>query len=675
MDLNLFAEALSALHHMLDPARMLFVAAGVLIGLALGIIPGLGGLVGLSLLLPFTYGMDPQTALGFLVGLSAVVATGDTIPAVLFGVPGTVGSAATVMDGYPLARKGEAGRALSAAFPSSLIGGLFGALLLGLTIPILRPVMLHFGSSELLAFCIFGLSLVAVLSAGSAMKGLIAVSVGLMIATVGDDPQTGTLRWTLGSLYLWDGIPIVPFALGLFALPELADLAIGRRAIVAEGAVDTRAGRWQGVRDTFRNIFLVFRCSIIGSGLGAVPGIGGAVIDWIAYGHAAATEKGARESFGKGDIRGVIASESSNNAKEGGALVPTIAFGVPGSASMAVLLGAFLIQGLVPGPEMVTRRLDITYALVWTIAIANILGAGLCFLLSAQLAKIAQIRVGILAPLVIAIVFIGAYQGSKDWGDLYVLLGVGLLGWFMKRLDWPRPPLMLGFVLGPLLERYMFISVNRYGFDWMLRPIVLVLLGLTLIGIARAIIANSRAPRGDRKTGLVPHDADRFNLITGGTAAVFFALALYFATPWPFGARLVPYAVGLFGLLMCALFLVPVVLRRGRTAAAGDGASVFQRDLEPLSAGEIGRRGGIFFAWCLFYLAAAWVVGLLPAMVLFLTAYLLLHAREARGTTALLVAGAALAGYLIFQQFLHIPWPASLLGDAFPGLRQAVPLF
>ncbi|CAN0554228.1 unnamed protein product, partial [Laminaria digitata] len=308
-----------------------------------------------------------------------------------------------------------------------------------------------------------------VLSGGSPLKGLAGACIGLMVATAGDDPQTGTLRWTFDSLYLWDGLPVVPLALGLFAIPELADMAITKQSIkVKDGEKqDARFGQIEGIKDTFKNWFLVLRCASIGAALGAVPGIGASVIDWIAYGHAARTEKGAPQTFGKGDVRGVIASESSNNAKEGGALVPTIAFGVPGSASMALIVGAFLIHGLVPGPEMLTTRLDVTYTLVWSVAIANVLGAGICFAFANQLAKVALIRIGVLAPVVLAITYIGAFQGSRQWGDIYALLLFGVVGWIMKRLRWPRPPLILGFVLGGLVERYMFISVERYGADWL----------------------------------------------------------------------------------------------------------------------------------------------------------------------------------------------------------------
>ena len=259
----------------------------------------------------------------------------------------------------------------------------------------------------------------------------------------------------------------MPIALGLFAIPELADLLIRRATVVTAKFQSVESTQREGLAEVLRHKWLVLRCSSIGALLGAVPGIGAAIIDWIAYGHAAKTERGASETFGKGDVRGVIASESSNNAKEGGALVPTIAFGVPGSASMALLLGAFTVHGIVPGPEMLSSNLGITYAIVWSVAIANVIAAAIVFASAGQLAKLALVRSSLLVPLVLAIAFVGAFQGQKAWGDLYVMILAGGFGFIMKRLGWPRPPVILGFVLGALVERYTFISVLRYDFDWM----------------------------------------------------------------------------------------------------------------------------------------------------------------------------------------------------------------
>jgi TctA family transporter len=707
MDVGLLDIAVKAIVTLADPLRLSFLGLGVIIGLVLGVIPGLGGLVGLSLLLPFTFKMDPYTALAFLMGLQAVVVTSDTIPAVLFGVPGTVGSAATILDGYPMARKGEAGRAFGAAFTASVIGGLYGAVLLALAVPIIRPIILQITSPELLAICIFGLSLVAVLSGSTPMKGLAAACIGLMVATAGDDPQTGTLRWTFDSLYLYDGLPVVPLALGLFAIPEIADMVITRQSIAGNASAGSRWSQWQGVKDVFRNKFLLFRCATIGSGLGAIPGIGASIIDWIAYGHAVRSTKDSGLTFGKGDVRGVIASESSNNAKEGGALLPTIAFGVPGSASMALILGAFLIHGLEPGPKMLTERLDITYTLVWSVAIANILGAGLCFLFANQLAKIALVRIGILAPVVLAVTYIGAYQGSNAWGDIYALLIFGFIGWMMKRLRWPRPPLILGFVLGGLVERYMFISVERYSWEWLwvfregkFTPWVTIIFAMTLYGVFRPIIKGymDRAKEGDsgkysfgfRRESLNPNMYFAFGIVA------MFVACIYLSWNWEFGARLVPHVIAWTGILFTCgsifsdLFMIPPA-KTASAAVEGSGHDVedarsstgsdafkvgeddvhfdIQADYGDLDVKNIFIRAARYFGWLLFFFGAASIIGLLPAMFLFLVGYMRIEGKESWKLTLMIAVPMWFFSYLLFHTVLLVSWPLTVFGDLFPAVR------
>ena len=687
MDAGFLEVAFSALFIVFEPERLGFLMLGVVLGLAIGIIPGLSGIVGLSLLLPFTWDMDPFTAMAFLMGLLSVVATADTIPTVLFGVPGTVGSAATIMDGFPMAKRGQASRAFGAAFSASVMGGLFGAFLLAISIPVLRPLILSMGTPDQLAFCIFGLSIAAILAGGSPLKGLAGVCLGLMIATAGDDPQTGTLRWTFNFLYLWDGLNVVPLALGLFAIPEIADLVIARRTIevarVSEseggaGAGDG-TGQREGVRDSLKNWWLVLRCGAIGAGLGAIPGIGASVIDWVAYGHAARTEKGAAETFGTGDVRGVIASESSNNAKEGGALLPTIGFGVPGSASMTLIVAALMIHGLVPGPEMLSTHLDITFTLVWSVAIANIIGGGICFLCAGQLARIALIRIGILAPVVLVFVYVGSYQSSHQWGDIYALLAFGVLGWVMKRLRWPRPPLMLGFVLGEVVERYMFISYELYQWGWVMRPIVLVLFAITLWGIFRPIMRDRAARRmagyGNRLT--FGFRRDRLGGATAFSAIVLFifVLTLVVSADWEFGARLVPQVVGWFGLAFAGgLLFTELFVTRAEAPKAPPSATRIHfdnvMDFGDLPGSEINRRAVVYFAWCAGFLIGAVIIGLLPAVLVFLVAYMRWAGRESWTTTLGVALPLTLVSYILFHNILHIPWPQSLVGNLFPVLRE-----
>jgi len=664
--------AVDALGTMLDPLRLAWLAAGTLLGLILGMLPGVGGVAGLALLLPFTFGMDPYAAFAFLLGLGAVTSTGDTIPAVLFGVPGTAGAQATVLDGHSMAKNGEAGRALAAAYTASLLGGVFGAILLGLTIPVLRPVMLHVGSPELLAFAVFGISMVASLAGSTPLRGLTAAGFGILLSLIGSDPQTGTLRWSMDTLYLYDGLPLLPVALGIFALPELADIFIKRAAIAQEARQNVTAGMLQGARDAFRNWFLVLRCGTLGAAIGAIPGLGSAVVDWFAYGHALRTVKGASKTFGKGDVRGVIAPESANNAKEGGSLVPTIAFGVPGSASMAILLGAFLIHGLQPGPRMLTQNLDVTYAMVWSIAFANVLGAGLCFMLSGQFARVSRLRYTLVLPLIMCVLYVGAFQGSRDWGDLYALLFFGLLGWIMKRLRWPRPPLILGFVLGAIIERYMFISTMRYGWEWLLHPIVLVVLILSVIGLMRPLISDHLARRKSRAT------APSATAITVRPAdalyVVFIALAACLVIDtigWSTEAALAPRIVGGVTLAAATIGLASQILRRPSAEAGGVHMDVIS-DFGVQSPVSVYARALVFFGWLAAFMVMMALVGLIPTAFVFVVAFMRSERREPWRLTLMMAAGLTLFIYVVFDRFLKLPWPPTVLGDLVPVLK-AIP--
>ena len=670
METDLLTVAATAFGELFTPMRLAFLALGVVIGLILGVIPGMSGLVGLSLLLPFTFDMDITTALAFLLGLSSVVVTSDTIPAVLFGVPGTVGSAATVLDGYPMARRGRAAEAFGAAFSASVIGGLFGAIVLAVSVPVLRPIMLQITTPELLGVCILGLALVSVLSGGAPMKGIIACCLGLALTTIGDDSQTATLRWTAETIYLYDGLPIVPVALGLFAIPEIADLAIARKNIAGEFKRTERFAQLAGVRATIRRLFLVVRCSSIGSFMGAMPGIGASIIDWVAYAHARATEKKADESFGKGDVRGVIASESANNAKEGGALIPTIAFGVPGSASMAILLGAFVIQGINPGPNMLTENLSLTYAMVWSVAIANILGAGICFVFANQFARIALVPIGFLAPIVLAFVFVGAFQGSSSWGDIAVLFGIGAFGFVMKRFGWPRPPLILGFVLGTLIERYSFISVNRYGLEWTTRPAVAILLVLAIIVVLRPLFLawkRSRAEGTQINFGFQKQELNREVIFIAALVAVFIFMYVS-ASAWPFGARMFPQSIAVAALLALAV-LIGQKLFFGRTRDGEQVLDIVDGELSEFSTAHIARRAASFASWCGFFVVAAQVFGFIIAMGLFTLGFTRFDGQK-KWKHALLLAGAVfVVSYLLFHVALRLHWPDSYIGAWFPQTR------
>jgi TctA family transporter len=680
------ASAGKAFLTLMEPHRLMFLALGCIMGLVLGIIPGIGGLTGTAMLLPFTFNMDPYSAFALLLGLGATTATGDPIPAVLFGVPGGAASAATVLDGFPMAKKGEAGRALSAAYMSSLMGGVFGAVLMAISIPILRPVMLFIGSPELLAFSVLGISMVAVLSGNAPLRGITAGCLGVMIAMIGTDPQSGTLRWTFDSLYLWDGLPLTPLLLGVFALPELCDLLIARVAIAADtGMANIYKGQWQGVKDCFSHWWLIMRCSWIGGGIGSIPGISASVVDWLAYGHALKTEKGASATFGKGDVRGVIASESSNNAKEGGALVPTVAFGVPGSATMAILLGAFLIHGLVPGPDMLTKNLSITYAMVWSVALANILGAGLCYAFSPQFAKLATLRYTLILPAVLGIIYIGAFEATRQWGDLFTLLFFGLVGWIMKQFKWPRPPLILGVVLGDTIERYLFISIERYGLSWMLRPIVVVLFALAILGLIRPLLQDIRSQGGLRRmlSGFQRPTFHPSQLFTMFMIALIGA-AVVASLQWDFSAKIVPLVVGTVALCAAVLSLFNEMCRKPAAAAAEGLAEHAQHevgekihmdlvsDTAHLPVREIVMRAALFFGYLIGFMAVMATIGLIPTVGMFVLFFMRYEAKERWSLVVPYAVVLVLFIWLAFDYFMAVPWPPTLVGQWFPALK-AIP--
>jgi len=476
---------------------LVFMLLGIGLGFWVGLLPGLGGATTLALMLPFIYTMQPVEAFAFLLGMHAVVATTGDITSVLFGVPGEGTTAATILDGHAMAKKGEAGRALGAALASSLVGAIVGAFALAAAIPVVRPLVLSFGSPELFMLAIVGLAFIASLSSQGGrgmLRGFLAGGLGLLLATVGQDPQAGVARYSLGTLYLWQGLDLVPVLVGIFAIPEVIDLVVRGTSIAGTLPSGRLSGALEGVKDTFRHFWLTIRCSLIGTFIGIMPGMGGAVAQWMAYAHATQSARNAeeRKGFGAGDVRGVLGPGAANNSKEGGSLIPTIAFGVPGSTAMAILLGGFFLLGLVPGPDMLTRHLPVTFSMVWTIVIANIITVLACFVFLNRLARLTTVRGQLLTPVILVLVFIGSYTSNNHYGDIVVTLLFGGIGYLMVLGGWPRAPFVLGLVLGKIAENYLYISVARYEAAWLTRPVVMVLLALAIVVIVYPLFQSRR---------------------------------------------------------------------------------------------------------------------------------------------------------------------------------------
>jgi len=460
---------------LMNVQAMVFMTIGVVYGLVVGILPGLGGIVAMALLLPFTYGYDPVATLGLLLGAHIATIWGSSVTSILFRVPGAAKSLALIFDGYPMTQRGEASRALGASATAALLGGLLGAFFLAVSIPIVRPIMLALGPAEYLMMALWGLTIIATFSEGSLLKGLIAAAGGVIIAFVGMDPVTGTPRFWFGSVFLLDGISFPVAMIGMFAVAEMMKLYVKGGAIVERDVGNETSSVLTGIKDAFHHWWLVARSSLLGVWIGVLPGIGASVGGIAAYAQAAQTTRD-NENFGKGDVRGVIAPDATLGANEGGGLMPTLAFGIPGGESMAILLIAFVGLGIDPGPKMLTDHLDIVFAMMWIIVLANVLTTGIGLAASPYFARLPSLNPNVMIPLVLSICFFGAYATNGLVEDVLVAAVFGVLGFFMERYHYSRANFVIGMVLADMIERNLHISLTLYGDDFLIkRPVALAM--------------------------------------------------------------------------------------------------------------------------------------------------------------------------------------------------------
>lgn len=465
-----------ALQNLANPGLLLWMFGGVIVGLIFGLIPGIGSLTAIALFFPFVFRLLPEQALPFIVAVAAVGFTGGSVCAVLLNMPGQETNAATIMDGYPMTKKGEGGRALGAALMSSGLGGAAVVFISLALVPLVLPIVVAFVSADMVFIILLGLAFIAVLGSGSMIKGLISGGLGLLISFIGYQAVTLAPRFTFGSAYLYDGLGLLPLSLGLFAIPEALELAVRGGTIAdTDRAIAVVDNVWEGAKDVFRHWGLWLRSTIIGYIVGIIPGIGAITATFIAYGQAKQTSKHP-EKFGTGCVEGVIAPESANNAVTSGALLTTLALGIPGSATMALALGAFLMLGLIPGPEMMTKHLDLALTLQLVVMVSNVIAAAICFATASQLAKVAWIPSRILVPLILVIALVGVYAYREMFNDLIVAIVFGGLGLAMRRFGYNRPGFFLGFILGVLFEKYFFIALRVAGPLFFVRPISLTLI-------------------------------------------------------------------------------------------------------------------------------------------------------------------------------------------------------
>lgn len=665
METSLYSAAIQGFHNIVNPQIFLAMLIGVGIGTIVAVAPqGFGTPLAYALLFPIVIKWQPLTGIALLIGVSAVSAICAAYLPILFGIPGGAGSQATVLDGYPMGRKGLALRGLGASFMAGGMGALIGTILLALSIPIAQPLILLLGSPELTVIIFWGLTMIAVLAGREPLKGVIAAAFGLLLSTVSQQEQSGIMRYVFDQLYLLNGFELSIIAVALFGIPASLNLALSKVGVEQEPA-PLKGSLLDGIKDTLREWWLVVRCSALGVWIGLVPGVGAQTVDWLAYGHAAQTCKGAKDTFGKGDVRGVIAPESANDAKDGGDLMSVLLLGIPQGTPTALFIVALLAWGFVPGPEMVRKHADVIFSIIWIQGASAIMGTLIGFVLANQLALLAQVRYTLLVPVILSFVLLGAFSANGDPLDLVTVVGFGVLGYFMWRLGYPRPAMILGFVLGTLLEKYLYRSMASYGFSWMHFPSVIILFILAMV----TLVLSLRSRREKRLEAETVPEKQRLTLKfrPASLFTVFFLAVFLFGVMvgwrWPFIASMMPvYTVAIPGVLLASIQLFRELVAWETTT--GDASMAYQADevfdVKIERRTEIWRTVG-FFAWFAGGAVAIWLLGLIRALPLFMLLYTLIEGKEKWRVSLLMTAAVFLLVWGLFEYMLEIRWPAGAL--------------
>ena len=478
---------LSSYAAVFSPSVLFIICVGITTGIIIGSLPGLTATMGVALLVPLTFGRPPLESLSMLIGIYCGAMYGGSISAILIRTPGTPAAAATVLEGYPMARRGEAGRAMSMALFASFFGGVCGALIMTFASPIVSGFALEFGPVEYFALAIFGLSVIVSISGNSLIKGMMSAFFGLLIASIGFDPISGFPRFTFGMMEMMEGPPFIPTLIGLFAVSEVFNEVQKTGQIQQlKATVDRFLPSWEDIRHCFKHLW---RSSLIGTFIGAIPGAGGDIAAFVSYGQAKRTSKHP-EHFGKGQIEGLAASESANNACSGGAMIPLLSLGVPGDAVTAVLLGAFIIQGLQPGPMLYKEHIDIVYQIFASMMLAQFVMLFIGMAGIRLFSKVILVDRAILTPSIFVLSMVGAFAMRSNIFDVYTTLAFGILGYVMMRYDYPLSPILLALILGPMAEanlrRAMVISSGDPSILFS-RPIAVVLMALAVVSLLLSI--------------------------------------------------------------------------------------------------------------------------------------------------------------------------------------------
>ena len=650
-----------------------YLLGGAMFGLILGVIPGLGGHFAMAMVIPFLYTLSPSAGIAFLLGSHSTVAQGGGLTAILFSTPGCGQNAATLLDGPAMRNKGLAGKAAGAALTSCFLGAAFGVVALAILIPVLREVVLIFGPAEICVLVFLALTFVAVLGKEDITRSMIAGLAGLLLAMVGLENITNQERFTFNLLELQDGLPLVPVILGLFAVAEMIDLWVEGGTLSGQqarqlSAKDTQKQIFKGVLASFRHWWLVLRCSAIGTVMGLIPGLGSTAAAFVAYGHAKQTSR-TSETFGEENIEGVIAAESANDAVEGGALASTIAFGIPGSSSMAIVLAGLYILGLQTGPAIVTHNTDLIFVMIFTVIIGNLFGTIVGMFLVNPLSRLTSLPASLLVPVLISIIFTGAFAVNGSTFDIGIVVLFRFLGYLMKQAGYSRSAMLIGFVLGAVLEKNLFLARQLDGPAFFLQPVPLTLVIITISFLAYNIWAITRSRSRLKKTqhghsdsggDLADNSLELYFIIVAG---IVFIAALLAALSYEF----VPARTPVF-ILVPLLILTGVQIYRTRLAVQARRSSLKLAGSTTAEDRHLIKALGLV-AWTLLLLGLIIVAGHYVGIALFMF-MLLRNVSKKDPLFALAVAASVtLVLFVLFEVGFDIELYRGWIYRAFAGYK------
>lgn len=482
-------EALAAMGSIVFDVNLLFlIFVTTILGVIIGVLPGLGSTTGAALLLPFTLTMEPVHAITVLTTIYVSATFAGSITAILINTPGTSAAAATTFDGYPLAQRGEAGRALGIAVVASTIGGIFSIIILCIAAPLLARVAYEFRPPEYFALTVFGLSMLASISAGGAVKNIIGGVFGVWLATIGAERVTGIERYTFGHYELYEGLAFVPVMIGLFAMSEL--LMQSKRLKEVAEAIGLKAVKLPTKEDYKKIWRTVLRSCGIGTFIGILPAEGATVASMIGYSEARRWSKN-KEEFGKGSVEGIAGAEAANNAATGGAMVPTMVLGIPGSGTTAIILVGLMVHGLRPGPYLFTEQVDTVYQIFGAMLVANFMFLFMGLYAAKFFARISLIPTTLLWPIVFALCVIGAYSLNSSLLDIWIVMVFGVIGFFARRHGFAVAPIAVGLILGEMVETNLQNSLKMFDGEWWLiftQPLAVVFLLLAFLGLCGPFI-------------------------------------------------------------------------------------------------------------------------------------------------------------------------------------------